>query len=817
MSDGHIPFDDSDASVYRVLGPPGTGKTTYLVDQAERAAQKYGSDNVRVVSMTQTASKAFMKKKSIIPAENVSTLHALAYRAIGRPGVIGKDEVEKWNAAYPGYALSGVFDPIDGPVSKTFGDALMMDVELARAKRVQPGYAAARDFAQLYEQFKAEIGKVDFTGMLELALEEIDFAPGRPEVLLVDEAQDLSTLELQLVEKWASRCKALVLCGDSDQCQPAGTVVNTTSGPVLIENLNPAAHRVVGWNKREGAVIYGRGSAFKIGSRPYVGKMFSMSSNGHTTRSTANHKWSVRLRPADGLYCTYLMKKGSWWRVGQCKLTRTPGTHPDRLFSKPLGVKFRANVEGAEAVWILKVFDNIADALTEEAIVAASYGIPQTCFTCDNHMKMSMEHISRVFDASKPRIEECLSVYGKMLEFPLFTRDRAVVESCNLIPECMEVPVWSGEGKSYSWMPFSIESNDFNGDVYSLDVENGGHYVVEGGIITHNSLYSWRGADPRVLLVEGKKPFNIRDQSYRVPRLVQAHAMEIIRRSGTWSRAEYAPKRENGDKGNVVEGEMSRIPSYFDTPSTVLDDVEVEVVTNPLVEDAMILAQCGYMLYPMAAELKARGIGYHNPYRNEWNPLARGGAKKVTGADKVIAFARLSTPRDWRIALSCLSSERSGGPLIHGAKNRIELLSDDSTMADVVAMLPKVLLEGAYELFEHGGSGIEVSKATMAKFLAACTSVAKESMRFAESVYQRDGLKGVEFPKVILGTIHSTKGGEAEHVYMSAELSPQSRKQKDISGWDGADSIWRTFYVGATRAKHRLVICGDFSPRGAGI
>lgn len=548
MSDGHIPFDDSDASVYRVLGPPGTGKTTYLVDQAERAAQKYGSDNVRVVSMTQTASKAFMKKKSIIPAENVSTLHALAYRAIGRPGVIGKDEVEKWNAAYPGYALSGVFDPIDGPVSKTFGDALMMDVELARAKRVQPGYAAARDFAQLYEQFKAEIGKVDFTGMLELALEEIDFAPGRPEVLLVDEAQDLSTLELQLVEKWASRCKALVLCGDSDQ-----------------------------------------------------------------------------------------------------------------------------------------------------------------------------------------------------------------------------------------------------------------------------SLYSWRGADPRVLLVEGKKPFNIRDQSYRVPRLVQAHAMEIIRRSGTWSRAEYAPKRENGDKGNVVEGEMSRIPSYFDTPSTVLDDVEVEVVTNPLVEDAMILAQCGYMLYPMAAELKARGIGYHNPYRNEWNPLARGGAKKVTGADKVIAFARLSTPRDWRIALSCLSSERSGGPLIHGAKNRIELLSDDSTMADVVAMLPKVLLEGAYELFEHGGSGIEVSKATMAKFLAACTSVAKESMRFAESVYQRDGLKGVEFPKVILGTIHSTKGGEAEHVYMSAELSPQSRKQKDISGWDGADSIWRTFYVGATRAKHRLVICGDFSPRGAGI
>ncbi len=548
MSDGHIPFDDSNASVYRVLGPPGTGKTTYLVDQAERAAQKYGCDNVRVVSMTQTASKAFAKKNSIIPAENVSTLHALAYRAIGRPGVFGKDEIEKWNSEQPGYALSGVFDPIDGPVSKTFGDALMMDLEMARAKCITPGYASAEEFGKFYAEFKREVGKVDFTGMLEAALEEIAYAPGRPEVLLVDEGQDLSTLELKLVEKWASRCKALVIVGDADQ-----------------------------------------------------------------------------------------------------------------------------------------------------------------------------------------------------------------------------------------------------------------------------SLYSWRGADPRVLIVEGQEPFNVRDQSYRVPNAVQKQAMEIIQRSSTWSRAEYAPKRENGKTGPVIEGEVSRMPCYFDAAGTILDDVEAEVVENPLVEDAMILAQCGYMLSPIAAELKSRGIGYHNPYRHEWNPLARGGTKKVTGADRVLAFSRLSTPRDWRIALSCLAGEKSGGPLLRGAKNKIELLSDDASMKDVVSLIQQVLSEQAYELFDHGGSNEEAPKGVMAKFYAMCSSVAKESMRFSERVYQRGGAKAVEFPKVILGTIHSTKGGEAEHVYMSSELSPQSRRQRDFPGWDGSDSIWRTFYVGATRAKHRLVICGDFSPRGAGI
>jgi len=61
-------------------------------------------------------------------------------------------------------------------------------------------------------------------------------------------------------------------------------------------------------------------------------------------------------------------------------------------------------------------------------------------------------------------------------------------------------------------------------------------------------------------------------------------------------------------------------------------------------------------------------------------------------------------------------------------------------------------------------------------------------------------------PHVILGTIHSVKGGEADRVLLFPDLSPQGYRQLGIPGWDGKQSIFRTFYVGATRAKEQLLV-----------
>jgi DNA helicase-2/ATP-dependent DNA helicase PcrA len=64
------------------------------------------------------------------------------------------------------------------------------------------------------EAMKAAAGAVDFTDMLILAL---DLPAPRRSLLIVDEAQDLSPLQILLVEHWASSAEHLVWVGDPDQ------------------------------------------------------------------------------------------------------------------------------------------------------------------------------------------------------------------------------------------------------------------------------------------------------------------------------------------------------------------------------------------------------------------------------------------------------------------------------------------------------------------------------------------------------------------------------------------------------------------------
>lgn len=70
-------------------------------------------------------------------------------------------------------------------------------------------------FVQRYDAFRKEKNKIDFHDMLELALA----GDARPNVTvaIVDEAQDLSPLQVALVEKWFQPCESVYVGGDDDQ------------------------------------------------------------------------------------------------------------------------------------------------------------------------------------------------------------------------------------------------------------------------------------------------------------------------------------------------------------------------------------------------------------------------------------------------------------------------------------------------------------------------------------------------------------------------------------------------------------------------
>lgn len=541
----HIPFDGAQNRIYRTLGPPGCGKTSWLVRQALRAAERFGIDGVRVVSMTRAAAREFARpdRRSTIPPENITTLHSLAYLSIGRPKVVSAKDLHRF-AEESRYEITTGDGTDDDRMSistrrsgQTSGDALMALDALHRACMTVSPNAGDRLFSERWREWKRENDLIDFTDMLEMALATTDYAPGRPSALLVDEAQDLSALELALIEKWGLRCSVVVLCGDPDQ-----------------------------------------------------------------------------------------------------------------------------------------------------------------------------------------------------------------------------------------------------------------------------SIYTWRGATRDALLPPGIAPFHVLPQSYRVPRAVQARALSIIEMSSTRSGAVYLPKEDH-------EGSVGVAGSFL-RPSTILDHLETETLSDPFSGDVMLLAPCAYMLGGIVKGLRERGIGYCNPYCNEWNPLrsgdsaaARGAVSTTTGADRVIAMSRLKTPRDWRIVLLGLKNERNGGPLRYGMKSYIETLSDDSPPERIMRVLSEVMLPGGYELIDHAPSINGGPVGVVERLIAVSTEEVKTSTAFPLAVYRRDGLLGLENPRVIVGTIHSVKGGEAETVYLSSLLSPKGWEQLDVPGWDGEDAIWRMFYVGATRAKERLILC----------
>lgn len=209
-----------------IIGPPGTGKTTTLSTWVSRAAARYGPEKVIVASLTRTA--AYQAARNIeLPFGQFGTVHAFAYRALGQP-VIAEAHLPEWNEAYPSFALSGHGQPRtpdDGyvmPEETTSADGSKLEYARLRTMGIpqtSPLWhrAALGGFTSRWEDWKAQNHFVDFTDMLEQALREVDTAPGEPAVIIGDEWQDVGTLEMQLVNKWALGAEHLVLAGDGAQ------------------------------------------------------------------------------------------------------------------------------------------------------------------------------------------------------------------------------------------------------------------------------------------------------------------------------------------------------------------------------------------------------------------------------------------------------------------------------------------------------------------------------------------------------------------------------------------------------------------------
>ena len=292
-----------------------------------------------------------------------------------------------------------------------------------------------------------------------------------------------------------------------EPCQPAGTLVQTIEGIKPIETLTNR-DRVISYDSLSGQVVGYRngGYAIETANRHYKGLMYSISVGEHTTRATDNHDFSIRFNGnCKKAYCTYLMRRGDWWRVG----------HTRAYDARQFGLKSRLSQEKAEEAWLIEMYDNRLDAQVGEQILAVKYGIPYTHWEVERGMTVTEnvrneKQIADIYDALdlemlRENAYRLLQDFGRSERFPLITkltvgqrfstRVTAKINACNLIPELMQVPIPTGNGKdnpNFTWEVIEkVDYKPFEGMVYSLAVEKHHHYIADG-IITHNCLYGWK-------------------------------------------------------------------------------------------------------------------------------------------------------------------------------------------------------------------------------------------------------------------------------------------------------------------------------------
>ena len=324
-------------------------------------------------------------------------------------------------------------------------------------------------------------------------------------------------------------------------------------------------------------------------------------------------------------------------------------------------------------------------------------------------------------------------------------------------------------------------------------------------------IFSFRGASPDAFLNPPVPDDHKRilAQSFRVPSAVHKYAEAWIRRVKVREPKIYRPRVD--DAGADVPGALDFFSSASSAhPEPVVRDIEKQLRAG---KSAMVLASCAFHLRPLIAILRREGVPYHNPYRTsrgDWNPLARGTAKRTTALDRVLAFLvmRLDAPLEdvrsythkeldaWVDVLDSKILER-------GTKNMIETLAEQEPRA-------RVQLDFLLRLFRDGGAGWQrgMLDNDLVWFMESVLASKRKTHEYAAHVYRKRGYGGIsERPKCIVGTIHSVKGGEADNVYIFPDVSPGAQREMSAD----PDPILRMFYVAFTRARERLVLCNTAS------
>ncbi len=222
--------------ITKVFGPPGSGKTTFLLSivEQELASGTNPIDMGYFAFTRKAATEARDRAVQKFPHLNAKTdfpwfrtLHSLAYHCLG---VSNKDLMSGTDYAVfakeTGLKVSANVETGEDFIVQA-DNAILNEINIARIRSedLRTHYNKSEmeiewfhfEFVErAYRRFKAANMLMDFTDLLERVAESPERLP-ELKVLIIDEAQDLSRLQWKLVTALQNKAKRTYIAGDDDQ------------------------------------------------------------------------------------------------------------------------------------------------------------------------------------------------------------------------------------------------------------------------------------------------------------------------------------------------------------------------------------------------------------------------------------------------------------------------------------------------------------------------------------------------------------------------------------------------------------------------
>ncbi len=313
-------------------------------------------------------------------------------------------------------------------------------------------------------------------------------------------------------------------------------------------------------------------------------------------------------------------------------------------------------------------------------------------------------------------------------------------------------------------------------------------------------VYAWQGADPNLLLDEVVDDDIVLPNSYRLP----SRILNVVN-----TQIGHIEKRQEKDLRPRMQGgtvEAVRSPSMLDLVRNVRSTIEQD-------EDGsvMVLFRARYQMYQFMDEFIDEGIPFTAlTDQRMWTDRLR---------DYVDAIAAIEDDE----AINGLQAQRLGEMLAEsafGTGERDEYFEalDEQQEASGSDDLTELTIDAS---FVTNHAPFVPSPPSAADMLTKVSNFQERSVR----AYFTGEYRGMDPTRLRLGTIHSAKGREADHVFVATDLTEKVVEQMAASVEDRkavrgvseftkhtnpvptlTDNERRVFYVGMSRARERLVL-----------